>query len=84
MKLSQLEQQALDALLEFAEVSYFAFEDSEEAADSEGRTAIEKDHMEKVWVALDKLDDLPDDQPGYTMGPIAKVQYALRFLRNDN
>lgn len=36
----------------------------------------------ETFVALDRamevLDDLPDDRPGYTMGPAAKAVWALR------
>jgi len=30
--------------------------------------------------ALDALDELPDDQPGYTMSEPAKARWALRGL----
>jgi len=77
---SQLEQKAIAALLKCASATYFAMEDSEEEVDAEGRTAIEKDHAANICAALDDLDDLPDDQPGFVMSGVAKAEWALRAL----
>ena len=36
--------------------------------------------FDELSAAMDKLDELPDDRPGYVMGPAAKVEWALQQL----
>lgn len=57
-----------------------AVDDSEERQGDDG----ERVHMltstatDALTAALDALEELPDDQPGYTMGPAARARWALR------
>ncbi|WP_432263312.1 hypothetical protein [Cupriavidus sp. TMH.W2] len=66
-------------LIEVARLAYLALDDAEERVSTNGRvhvlTAIAFDGLSNV---LDKLDELPDDQPGQTMGPAQKAEWALR------
>jgi len=39
-----------------------------------------RDDFDALSAAMDKLDDLPDDRPGYVMGPAAKADWALQQL----
>lgn len=69
---------AIDGLLALAGATFFALDDSEELSD--GKVLIEPQHMAEMSAALDALDELPDDQPGYVMNETAKAAWALRDL----
>lgn len=78
---ASLAGRTIEALLELAYSAYIALEDGgEELAD--GSCSIDGPHYERLSKALDALDELPDDRPGYTMGPAAKAGWALRGLRH--
>lgn len=72
------EARALEALFDLAAAVYYTLDDAEEIED--GSHIIDKDNAAKLCAALEALDALPDDQPGYTMGPAAKARWALRTL----
>lgn len=79
------EAEVVRRLLALAAAVYFALDDSEEIDDSEnidggGKHVIEADHVKAVCDLLDQLDELPDDQPGYTMSAPAKARWALRSM----
>ena len=68
-------------LVALARVVSIALDDSEERQGDEGRVhLIDSDNFDEVCGALDKLDELPDDKPGYTLGPAGKTEWALRRL----
>lgn len=69
---------ALHGLYDLASAAYQLAEDSEDLGD--GYHKVDHENMRILCDALDKLDALPDDQPGYTMGPVAKATWALRYL----
>lgn len=71
--LSAIERQAIDGLLDVALQAWWATDD---AADD----VIEPEGTRRLSSALDKLDQLPDDQPGYVMEVAAKARWALRGL----
>lgn len=73
-----LEARALEALLALAYAAYVAMDDAEE--DRAGTHRITKENALALCRALDALDDLPDDRPGYTMAEAAKARWALRSL----
>lgn len=77
-KITDLQRQAIGGLLELAGATFFALDDSEELPD--GNVLIEPQHMAEMSAALDALDELPDDQPGYAMNETAKAAWALRDL----
>lgn len=72
------ERAVIDALVNLVLATHDALDDSEEKAD--GNHIIDGNNFDAVSSALDVLEALPDDQPGYIMGPAAKVQWALRRL----
>lgn len=41
---------------------------------------LARSDFERLDAAMDALDELPDDQPGYVMEPPAKAAWALRNL----
>ncbi|MGD1826920.1 hypothetical protein A203_16590 [Chromobacterium violaceum] len=68
-------------LVALAQVVSIALDDSEERQGDEGRVhLIDSDNFDEVCGALDKLDELPDDKPGYTLGPAGKAEWVLRRL----
>lgn len=72
--LTSIERKAIDDLITLAGATYNL------ADNTQDHTIVEPVDFIKVSDALDALDDLPDDQPGYTMGPAAKAAWALRRL----
>jgi len=68
----------LEALLALAYAADVALDDGEELED--GSHKLDKDNSNKLCDAVEKLAALPDDRPGYTMGPAAKARWALRSL----
>lgn len=71
--LSAIERQAIDGLLDVALQAWWATDD---AADD----VIGQEGTKRLSSALDKLDQLPDDQPGYVMEVAAKARWALHRL----
>ncbi len=58
-----------------------ALDDSEEREGEDGREhVISSYHFDAISNALDELEALPDDRPGYTMAASGKAQWALRGL----
>lgn len=80
--LTTLEAQAIEGLLKVAYATYNAADNSHSHENDFGRDAISipEDYFEEVSDALDELDKLPDDCPGYTMAEPAKARWALRRL----
>lgn len=73
-----LQRKAVDGLLALAGATFFAMDDGEQQDD--GSVNIERQHADAMSAALDALDELPDDQPGYVMNETAKAAWALRDL----
>lgn len=80
-ELKNVERAAITALIDCAAKAFFVADDAED--DGIEDIKIPKSGMEELNSALDKLDDLPDDQPGYSMGPSSKAEWALRRLLRD-
>lgn len=76
--LSKTEREALQGLIKLAMAAFYVADDSED--DGSGIIKVEENHMRELGEALDQLDELPDDQPGYSMGPANKAAWALRRL----
>lgn len=78
---STAELAVIRALIALAHATFLAFEDSEEFEGDHGRChSIIGQDFDDVAAALDALDELPDDRPGYTLAPYGKAQWALRRL----
>ncbi|TAA20341.1 hypothetical protein [Pseudoxanthomonas winnipegensis] len=75
--LTPQERHVIDALLDLAYKAWCLADDSEDIGDSHNVEAADFDALSN---ALDVLQALPDDQPGYTMGEAAKARWALRRL----
>ena len=75
--LALVERQALEALCAVAVAAFHAADDS---SDNGNIIEVQRADFEALDAALDLLDELPDDQPGYTMTPGAKAKWALRRL----
>jgi len=76
---------AADVIRMLAEVARAAFhlaDDTEDAGDEFLRT--DRADFDALSAALDKLDELPDDQPGVTMGGPARAEWALRALLDSD
>lgn len=73
----ELETRTLRALVHLAACVDDALDNSEEV---EGGSIIAGPWWVVLCAALDGLKELPDDRPGYTMGPAAKAQWALRRI----
>jgi hypothetical protein len=69
----------IEMLLQVAYRADVATDDSEDLGDGEGHNVGDTEFTE-LCSALDALELLPDDQPGYVMGPAAKARWALRDL----
>jgi len=71
-------------LLNVAEYAESLADNSEEMEGEDGRihvgTAADFDELSD---ALDLLDELPDDKPGYVLGGAAKAAWALRDIIGD-
>jgi len=83
--ITTLQRQAIGGLFAVADAAYFALEDCEEVAggpDVEYR--IEANHYIDLCAALDALEELPDDKPGYTLSEPARAEWALRDLLTPN
>lgn len=79
------EYTAIQWLLNVAQRVHLALDDSEEMEGDQGRQhAIDGQHFDDVSTALERLEELPDDKPGVTMGPAQKAEWALRRLLADH
>lgn len=66
-------------LIEVARCAHLALDDSEEQVGADGRChVLDGGSFDSLSQSLDTLDELPDDRPGYTMGPAQKAEWALR------
>ena len=69
------------ALVQVARAAWHAADDSEEVLTDDGRAhRIFGPDFDELSDALDVLDELPDDQPGYVMNGPARAEWALRNL----
>ncbi|ASK92670.1 hypothetical protein Xtri_13340 [Xanthomonas campestris pv. trichodesmae] len=71
------EGSVIEALLELA---YAAWCLADDAQDNGETLTVDRAGFDKLSECLDKLDALPDDQPGYIMEVAAKARWALRRL----
>ncbi len=62
-------------LIELCRSTFVALDNSEDRGGDE--IHLQRSDVEALSAALDKLDELPDDQPGYVMGPAAKAEWFL-------
>lgn len=70
------ERTALTALVECASWAFHAADDGED--DGTDTIKVPRHTMQELDAALDKMDTLPDDMPGCTMGPSGRAEWALR------
>lgn len=77
--ITELQRQAVVGLLNLASAAFNAADDSEEVEGDNGREhRICSSDFDALSDALDALDELPDDQPGYDMTGPARAKWALR------
>jgi hypothetical protein len=77
--LTEVERKALDGLLKVAEAAFYVSDDSED--DGGELIKVLRKSSENLSDALDELEcSLPDDRPGYTLGPSSRAEWALRRL----
>lgn len=79
MPLTDIERSALEGLLQVALTAFHAADDSEDDG-AEHIINAQRVDMDRLGEALDMLDELPDDQPGYVMAGPARARWALRRL----
>ena len=75
--MTERERITLSNLLQIARAIYYALDDSEERGKE---IILTLEHYNLLNLGLACLDDLPDDKPGYAMGPAAKAAWALRRI----
>lgn len=69
------------SLVKVAQAAFHVADDSEEIMTDDGREhRIIGMDFDELSDALDTLDELPDDRPGYVMNGPAKAEWALRHL----
>jgi hypothetical protein len=71
------QREAWSALVAFARAAAIAIDDGGETR-SDGSMLIEANFLSDVNEAWERLDALPDDKPGYTLGIIAKAEWSMR------
>lgn len=76
LSLSERERVTIDNLIQLAQALNDAMGDGEEMPDGKVLLELPHDLLEGLVV----LDDLPDDQPGFTLSGPAKARWALRRL----
>ena len=69
----------IEMLIDVAYCADVATEDSENLGDGEGHIVGDRECAD-LSAAIEALEELPDDQPGYVMGAAAKARWALRGL----
>lgn len=79
-----LEREASEArtiigkLIAVARAAYHAADDSEEMEGENGREhSVSANDFDALSDALDALEELPDDKPGYTLSGPARAEWAL-------
>jgi hypothetical protein len=77
--LTPMERSVVCALLALAHDAFMALDDAEE---SKAKEAFGDDYRQLCF-ALDALDELPDDKPGYTLDGPGRARWALRRLLGD-
>lgn len=70
-------REVIELLLQVAYRADVATDDSEGLGDGEGHNVGDAEFV-ALCDAIEALEALPDDQPGYVMGPAAKARWALR------
>lgn len=79
IELTADELRVVEDLIELAYRSWRMCDDTEDRGAPDELIAA-RDSWDRLAAALDKLDDLPDDQPGYVMEAAAKARWALRRI----
>ncbi|WP_147400250.1 hypothetical protein [Achromobacter sp. K91] len=74
-RLSDIERTAITGLISVARAAFNVADDAEDDGDC---VKVDRANASALGDALDALDELPDDQPGYSMGPSNKAEWALR------
>lgn len=83
-QISSAEREVIRDLIALARITHQALDDSEEFEGDDGRAhAIAAQAFDDMDEALDRLDALPDDRPGYTLGPAGKAEWALRHILEE-
>ncbi|MBR7929443.1 hypothetical protein [Burkholderia ambifaria] len=83
--LTDEQREVMAALIELTRATFIAFDDSEEQEGPDGRQhAIDSANFDAVSNALDRLEELPDDKPGYTLDAAGKAEWALRTVLADH
>ena len=68
-------------LIRVARAAFHAADDSEQVQAEDGLAhVVNSQDFDELSNALDALEELPDDQPGYIMHGPAKAEWALRAL----
>lgn len=68
-------------LIRVARAAFHAADDSEQVQVEDGLAhVVNSQDFDELSNALDALEELPDDQPGYIMHGPAKAEWALRAL----
>ncbi|MFM0243842.1 hypothetical protein [Paraburkholderia sediminicola] len=69
------------SLIDVVRATFVALDDSEEGCGDDGRMhVIDSANFDAVCTAMEQLEALPDDKPGYTMDAPGKAGWALRNL----
>jgi hypothetical protein len=75
------QRSTINALIELTRATFIALDDSEEREGSDGREhVINSANFDRISAALDRLEELPDDRPGYTLDAGGKAEWALRSI----
>jgi hypothetical protein len=77
-QLTPSESQAIQYLLEFAQVAQTALDDSVQLDTFAGHLISEEWYDEMAGTIAAINQHVPDDRPGYTMGWATRLQWALR------
>jgi hypothetical protein len=77
--MNELERRAIIALIEVARASMDMAENTEHEIDDDEIT-VQREDFSALNAALDLLDGLPDNRPGYVMSGAARAEWALRRL----
>ena len=81
VELSDEQRNVIELLISLARETFMALEDSEERQGDDGRIhVIDSINFDAVSDALDRLEELPDDRPGYTLNAPGKAEWALRVI----
>lgn len=75
------ERGVIESLLVLAYKAWCLADNTEDAGGE--NLNVERSDFTALSESLDKLNELPDDQPGYNMGEAAKARWALRRLISD-